>query len=90
MTEIYAASLSLSQGSRGTTACASLMLCHEGQTRELSLEWPNLGDINAHLDVAEWLYSALSRLVTNYDEHTVVIAKVHPLDSLTVEVGHEA
>lgn len=82
MTEIYAASLSLAQGSEGTTVSASLLMSADGQCREVSLEWPNLGDINANGDVTEWLYSALSRLVTNYDEHRIKTTSITPTISV--------
>ena len=90
MTDHYAACLSLSQGSNGTTARAFLLLSSEGRTHELALEWPPLGEINANLDVSEWLYSALSRLVTNYDDHLVVKAKLEPFDSMEKGLTHEA
>lgn len=82
MTEIYAGCVSFSQGRQGTTVRASLIHSEDGQTRQLTVEWPNLGDINANGDAAEWLYSALSRLVTNYDEHTLVKASVKPTELL--------
>lgn len=85
MPEIYAASLSVGQGSRETTVSASLILSHEGTLRELTLEWPGLGHINPGLDVSEWLYSALSRLVMNYDEHTLTEGRVRPLSGVEGE-----
>lgn len=90
MTDYYAACLSLSQGGEGTNVSASLALTAGEQTRELSLEWPNLGDINSDLDVAEWLYSALSRLVTNYDEQVTRKARIYPTKNPLGSVRDEA
>jgi hypothetical protein len=76
--EIYAASLSFCQGRGETTASGTLLLSYEGRQVQLTVEWPGLGHINPGLDVSEWLYSALSRVVMNYDDHVVTEAATHP------------
>lgn len=90
MTEIYAASLSLSQSNKGTTCRAHLLYSSDGTARELTLEFPHLGDINAGGNVAEWLYAALGRTLMEYDAHVVAEARVLPVKTLVEEIRNEA
>ena len=90
MSQIYAASISLSQSTTGTTCRAHLLYSSQGTARELTLDFPNLGDINANGDVSEWLYSALSRLMMDYDMHAVTEARVLPVARLVEEIRSEA
>lgn len=90
MKDPYAASLLLSQYRNGTTVNAALTLIVDGQSRQVTVEWPNLGDINSNQDVLEWLYSALSRTITNYDDHTITSVVIEPYVPLGEEVSREA
>lgn len=90
MSEIYAASISLSQSNRGTSVRAHLLYSSEGTARELTLDFANLGDINANGDVSEWLYAALGRLLMDYDMHSVTEARVLPVARLVEEIRSEA
>lgn len=90
MKDLYAASLSLSQYHNGTTVNAALTLIADGQSRQVTVDWPNLGDINSNQDVLEWLYSALSRVITNYDDHTITSLAVEPYVPFGEELSSEA
>ena len=90
MSEIYAASISLSQSNRGTSVRAHLLYSSEGTARELTLDFANLGDINANADVSEWLYAALGRLLMEFDAHDVVEGRVLPVSELAKELRSEA
>lgn len=90
MPEIYAASLSVSQGAKGPKLAAHLLYSDDGRTTEAHIEWPQLPPINAAGDSAEWLYSLLSRVLMEYDAHTVVSASTHPAQELKVVGQREA
>lgn len=90
MPEIYAASLSVSQGAKGPKLSAHLVHSDDGRTTEAHLEWPILPPINAGGNSSEWLYSLLSRTLMEYDAHTVVSASTHPVQDFSVVNQREA
>jgi len=90
VTEIYAVSLSASQGVGGATVRAELLHSDDGRTTSASLEWPEVPPINAAGNSAEWLYSLLSRVLMEYDAHTVVAAKTRPSEDFKVVLQREA
>ena len=90
MAEIYAVSLSTSQGVGGVVVRAELLHSDDGRTTTASLEWPEIPAINAAGNSAEWLYSLLSRLLMEYDTHTVTQARTRPTESISVVSQREA
>ncbi len=90
MTDIYAVSLSASQGAGGTVVRAELIHSDEGRTTSASLVWPELPGINAAGNSSEWLYSVLSRLMMEYDDHTVISAKTQPTADFRAVAQREA
>lgn len=90
MPEIYAACISASQGASGVTVRANLIHSDDGRTTEASIEWPEIPAINAEGNSAEWLYSVLSRLLMEYDVHTVTSAKTSPSQDFKVVLQREA
>lgn len=71
MPRIYAAALSMSQGDGVPTVHANLLVSEDGRKTSLSLGWDLPTPINAGGNVGEWLYAVLSRLVQDFDEHSV-------------------
>jgi len=71
MTHIYAASLSISQGSGVPQVHANLLVSEEGHKSVIKLGWDLPTPVNAEGNAGEWLYAVLSRVVQDYDEHTV-------------------
>ena len=90
MSEIYAVSLSASQGPDGASVRANLIYSDDGRTTSASIEWPEMDGINAAGNSSEWLYSLLSRLLMEYDVHTVVSAKTTPAPGVKVVNQREA
>lgn len=90
MQGIYAVCLSASQGVDGVKIRAHVLFSDDGRTTEATLAWPELGAIQAEGDSSAWLYSVLSRLLMDYDNHMVENAKVHPAASLSGTVQREA
>lgn len=90
MAEIYAVSLSTSQGVGGAVVRAELLHSDDGRTTSASLEWPEIPAINAKGNSAEWLYSLLSRLLMDYDTHTVTQARTRPTEDISVVSQREA
>ena len=71
---VYAVSLSASQGSEPGKATAYLSVVSEGRHTDLRVEWQLPTAINADGNPGEWLYAVLSRLVQDFDEHTITYA----------------
>lgn len=90
MAELYAVCLSASQGRRGPKVTANLIFSDEGRTTDAHIEWPEMPAINAAGNSSEWLYSVLSRLLMEYDAHTVVSARTQPAQDLSVVSQREA
>ena len=90
MSEIYAVSLSASQGVGGPVMRAELLHSDDGRTTSASLEWPEIPAINAAGNSSEWLYSLLSRLLMEYDTHVVMQARTRPAADISVVNQREA
>lgn len=90
MSDIYAVSISASQGVGGVVMRAELLHSDEGRTTSASLEWPEIPAINAAGNSAEWLYSVLSRVLMEYDAHVVTTARTKPAQDLKVVLQREA
>lgn len=71
MARIYAASLSMSQGDGVPQVHANLLVSQDGAKTSVALGWDLPTPINADGNAGEWLYAVLSRLVQDYDDHTV-------------------
>lgn len=71
MEPIYAVSLSASQ-SAGPPSVTAALVYSEGPARStVRLEWELPTRINPAGNAGEWLYAVLSRLVQDYDDHTI-------------------
>lgn len=68
---VYAVSLSASQGASAPRVSAHLIMSHDGAKTSIDLEWELPHAIQAGGSPTEWLYSVLSRIVQDYDDHTI-------------------
>ena len=71
MVDIYSACISVSQSVDAPRVTASLGLATDDRKSMIHLEWTLPTRINADGNAGEWLYAVLSRLVQDYDEHTI-------------------
>lgn len=71
MTMIYSVAISASQSCDPPSVTASLGLADDDRKAMLHLRWELPTRINADGNAGEWLYAVLSRLVQDYDEHTI-------------------
>lgn len=78
MPRIYAASLSMSQGSGVPQVNATLLLSEDGRQTTVNLGWRLPTPVNDSVSPGEWLYAVLSRVVQDYDDHTVFSAVLKP------------
>lgn len=78
MASIYAASLTLSQGSGVPHASATVLYSEGGRQTTVTLEWPLPTPVNADGNAGEWLYAMLSRVVQDFDEHDITGAASKP------------
>lgn len=90
MADIYAVCLSISQGAGDVTVRAHLLHSDDDRTTEASVSWPSVPPINAEGNSSEWLYSVLSRMLMNYDDHIVTEASTHSAAKLSPVVQREA
>jgi hypothetical protein len=82
MAPIYAACISVSQGS-GQPKVSAVMVVHDEDRRtNVTVEWDLPGAVNADGNPSEWLYSVLNRLVMGYDDHTVTAASVAGVEDM--------
>lgn len=71
MRPIYSVALTVTQGEGTPTATATLGYHEETQRSHISLSWDLPCSINAGGNPGEWLYAVLSRLVQDFDDHTI-------------------
>lgn len=78
MSDHYAVSLSISQGSFDTRASAHLLYATGAEETMMHIEWPTLPPESQPDNPGEWLFNILSDLITNFDAHQVMSAERGP------------
>ena len=68
---IYAVSISASQGKYGPHVMGHLIFSEEGRKTAVDISWELPHAIQAGGSPIEWLYSVLSRVVQDFDDHTI-------------------
>jgi hypothetical protein len=76
MVPIFAVSLSASQSAGPPEVTATLVYAEDQARSRVSLRWQLPTRINPGSNAGEWLYAVLSRLVQDYDDHTVELVTV--------------
>lgn len=71
MKPIYAVCISAAQGSEPGQVSASLTYKEDGRDAQVHLHWDLPTVIEAEGVVSEWLYSVLSRVVQDFDDHVI-------------------
>ena len=71
MQPIFAVAIAASQGSDTPVVTATLTYAEEHARSAVNLRWELPTRINAPGQAGEWLYAVLSRLVQDFDDHTV-------------------
>jgi hypothetical protein len=70
--------LSFSQFKAGLAVSGNLTTDDGVTNISMSLVWPNLPMLNSPHNAATWMYGALSQLIQNFDDHTVMVSEHGP------------
>lgn len=84
---VYAACLSFAQGGGAPTVTGTMLVSEEGRRTTISAQWKLPHAIEAEGNPAEWLYSVLSRVVADFDDHVVTGADIDGSSAMVVDAS---
>lgn len=76
MTQIYSASIQVRQMDEAPVVTASILFTEYEHAVDIDLHWELPHAIEADGNAGEWLYAVLSRVVQDYDDHTLNRVKI--------------